>query len=255
MAAKCSCGGEETFMDGKNLRRFEGRVLWTLLVLALSVALWPVGQWFYGWINQQVLAAQWRQARIIHPSPKEWRPLPRGGTTQKVGNKKAAQHAKITSRPKAKASPVKTVAYRNLAAPLPVHWPSVRVVCSKIGLDAVVVQGVEPQSLRRGPGHDPRSAAPGEGNCVIAAHRNAYGWWFRHLDKLAPGDPIALETPEARFIYHVVDSYIVDTDNTAALAQNPDSFPPVLTLYSCTLPKSERRLVVVAVLESGAPAS
>ena len=57
----------------------------------------------------------------------------------------------------------------------------------------VVVSGTTYEELKRGPGHYPHSAAPGEdGNVAVAGHRTTYGAPFFDLDALAAGDRLDL---------------------------------------------------------------
>jgi len=55
-----------------------------------------------------------------------------------------------------------------------------RIQIGKIGIDYVFVQGTDGASLRKGPGHYPTTALPGQGRTVaIAGHRTTYGAPFR----------------------------------------------------------------------------
>jgi sortase A len=122
------------------------------------------------------------------------------------------------------------------------------LIIPEIGLDTVVLQGWEDDVLRRGPGHAPTTAPPGVGNCVIAAHRNVYGSWFRRLDELLPDSVIQLKTPRATYTYRVALAYsITDTDTTVLQQPSGADDRPRLTLVTCTLPHSSTRLVTVAV--------
>ena len=59
--------------------------------------------------------------------------------------------------------------------------PVARIVIPAIGVDEVVVEGVDQDQLAAGPGHLPRSALPGDsGNAVISAHRDRQ---FHGLDQ------------------------------------------------------------------------
>jgi sortase A len=125
------------------------------------------------------------------------------------------------------------------------------LIIPDIGLDVVTVQGVDHRALRRGPGHDPASVWPGEvGNCIIAGHRNVWGSPFWRLNELGPGNRIELRTPRQSYIYRVSHTSVVAETDAGAL-----SFPrhgraaPRLTLYTCTLPKTTQRVLVVANLE------
>ncbi|MBC7235243.1 MAG: sortase, partial [Chloroflexi bacterium] len=54
-----------------------------------------------------------------------------------------------------------------------------------LGLDAPIVEGDDWESLKKGVGHRPGTAPPGaNGNCVLAAHNDVYGAWFRDVHTL-----------------------------------------------------------------------
>src|SRR5947207_11340824 len=69
----------------------------------------------------------------------------------------------------------------------------------KLNLDTVMVEGIDPATLREGPGHYPASSQPcARGNMAIAGHRTTYGRPFGGLDQLTAGDKITLVTPQRR---------------------------------------------------------
>lgn len=117
----------------------------------------------------------------------------------------------------------------------------------KIGVTVAVVEGVDPGSLRKGPGRYPGSAWPGRsGNLAIAGHRDIYGSWFRRLDQLVPGDVIVAVDPPHRFRYVVERSYTVGPDDREPLRPTTQ---PVLTLTTCTpFGVNTQRLIVRARL-------
>lgn len=125
-----------------------------------------------------------------------------------------------------------------------------RITAPSIGLDAMVVElkGLDDvENLKRGPGHVPGTALPGEsGNCVISGHRTTYGAPFRDVDRLRPGDPVVLQTPGGRYEYLVTGQRVVLPGDMSVLEPTPD---PILTLTACHPRYSaSRRLVVTAVL-------
>ncbi len=130
------------------------------------------------------------------------------------------------------------------------EWLPNRILIPSIKLDAIAVRGVGEESLKKGPGRDPDSALPGHsGNCVIAAHRNAYGWWFYNLNELPSGAHIELRTPCGSYIYALTSTRVLP--ETATWALNPPQDPnavPRLTLYTCALPHGSHRIVVTAKL-------
>jgi sortase A len=124
-----------------------------------------------------------------------------------------------------------------------------------IGVDKIVVEGVDVADLKKGPGHYPGSPLPGQpGNAAIAGHRTTYGAPFNRLDELAEGDEILVTTVQGSFRYQVREQLIVNPDQVEVLDDFGDDR---LTLTACHPKYSARqRIVVVAALESpAAPAS
>lgn len=122
----------------------------------------------------------------------------------------------------------------------------------------VVVQGVDPDSIRYAPGHDPRTAMPGElGNFVVAGHRTPAIFW--DLDIMKVGDPVIVETREKWFVYTTTLLHVVSNNGVQILAPVPNQpgvtpTEPMLTLFTCQ-PKTgnEQRLVLHARLTSSQP--
>jgi sortase A len=74
----------------------------------------------------------------------------------------------------------------------------------------VVVEGVSTSDLKKGPGHIPGTAMPGEvGNVVLSGHRTTYGAPFERFDELQPGDAVVVETRDTWFTYTVTGTRIV----------------------------------------------
>lgn len=226
-------------------------IAWGMLLVGIMMLAWPTGEALYGSWSQYQLRAAFRAESRRMPSMRQAKyPLSvpiahkiTGETTRKLGPAQS-----LTQVPR-KSTLQKIAAKRQLT---PARWQATQIMIPSIELDALVVSGISKAALRRGPGHDPATALPGQaGNCVIAAHRNAYGWWFKRLDEIQDGDFIYLETPQNTYIYQVAFSRTVDAGERAILAPPPSTLAtPRLTLYTCTLPKSQFRLVVVANLVS-----
>jgi sortase A len=73
-----------------------------------------------------------------------------------------------------------------------------------IGVDFIVLQGVDLKWLKEGPGHVPQTPLPGQpGNVALAGHRTTYAAPFNRLDELQPGDDITFETVQGTFTYKV----------------------------------------------------
>lgn len=112
-------------------------------------------------------------------------------------------------------APVKGAAIANLVIP-------------RIGLSAVVVEGVEDRELKLAAGHIPGTALPGEpGNIGIAGHRDTF---FRPLRLIRKDDVIALTIPKGEDQYRVVSTEIVSPDDVEVLYPTSRD---TLTLVTC----------------------
>ncbi|MBX5465958.1 MAG: class D sortase [Firmicutes bacterium] len=93
-------------------------------------------------------------------------------------------------------------------------------------LSAVVVAGTNEALLAAAPGWVTTTALPGQaGTAVIAAHNATF---FRHLDRLRPGDTIAVATAQGAFRFQVTGSRIV-----RAGAPLRNTVRPSLALEAC----------------------
>ena len=126
----------------------------------------------------------------------------------------------------------------------------------------VVVQGVSVPDLKKGPGHLPGSALPGElGNLVVSGHRTTYGAPFSDLDRLRDGDAIVVETRDSWFTYRVTGTQIVlpsAIEVTYPVPGRQGAAPTsrLVTLTTCNPKFSAReRLIVRGQLEARRPTS
>lgn len=120
----------------------------------------------------------------------------------------------------------------------------------RLELKAVILQGDSSQVLRRGIGHLPKTAMPGElGNVGLAGHRDSF---FRPLRKIHPGDMITLRTLKGEFRYRVESTRIVSPANVEVLAPTGKR---ELTLVTCFpfnyVGRAPHRFVVRALQVSG----
>ena len=87
-----------------------------------------------------------------------------------------------------------------------------------MGLNAIVVNGTDSATLKRGPGRYLGSRMPGEGELVyVAGHRTTYGAPFSKIDRLRKGDRVFVELPYATFEYAVTGHRIVPASRISAL--------------------------------------
>jgi sortase A len=125
--------------------------------------------------------------------------------------------------------------------------PIARLRIPRLGLSAVVVQGTAGDDLSKGPGHYPKTQLPGErGTVGIAGHRTTFGAWFRHVDKLKPGDPIRVAMPYGNFTYRVERTRIVPSD--ALWITNKVSYNRLVLSACHPLYSASERIVVFARL-------
>lgn len=125
-----------------------------------------------------------------------------------------------------------------------------RIEIPSIGVDWTVVEGVSRSDLRRGAGHMPDTALPGQpGNAVISGHRTTYGAPFHDLGEASKGDLITITTASGSHVYQIVRKEVVLPNETWVTGQWEGSW---LTLTTCH-PKfsSRERLVVFARLVGG----
>jgi sortase A len=115
-----------------------------------------------------------------------------------------------------------------LRTEIPAGSPISRIESLRIGLSAVVVEGIKPRSLRLAVGHIPGTAFPGEpGNIGIAGHRDTF---FRQLRDIREDDVITLTTPGRSYEYSVESTQVVDPTDVQVL---DGSNQPILTLVTC----------------------
>ncbi|HKO15820.1 MAG TPA: class D sortase [Gemmatimonadaceae bacterium] len=105
--------------------------------------------------------------------------------------------------------------------------PVARLVIPRLGLDDIVLEGVDGDELNAGPGHLPGSAFPGAaGNAVISAHRDRH---FHRMDELQPGDTILTESGQQSTTWVVTGRTVVGRNRPALFAAST----PTLTLTTC----------------------
>lgn len=142
--------------------------------------------------------------------------------------------------------------------------PVFKLEIPAIDVDHIVVEGVETEQLKLGPGHYPACADqfslplcfedeseeywPGEeGRVIVSGHRTTYGAPFWDLDKLEEGDRIRTITKWGTFVYVVTETRVVDDDEPVVATGNSAE----LLLTTCT-PKfsADQRYLVLAELEA-----
>lgn len=105
--------------------------------------------------------------------------------------------------------------------------PVARLLIPRLGMDEIVIEGVDDDALNTGPGHLPGSAIPGApGNAIISAHRDRH---FARLGEIRVGDTVVTESRMHRRRWVVVSKRVV-LANAPALFRTSG---PTLTLTTC----------------------
>ena len=124
----------------------------------------------------------------------------------------------------------------------------------------VIIEGVSVADLRKGPGHYPGTALPGQiGNFVVSGHRTTYLAPFNKLGELHAGDRILIDTRANQYVYKVTSTKVVQPDDVGVAApvpEHPKANPTkrIITLTTCN-PKysAAQRLIVFGQLISTTP--
>jgi sortase A len=120
---------------------------------------------------------------------------------------------------------------RLYGASLHVGDPIGRLQIGRIGLNMIVVQGTDEETLKKGPGHYLTTGLPGEGQLIyVAGHRTTYLAPFSHIDAIRPGDRMTLTVPYGSFNYQALRHYIVPADDLAVLSTHGRE---ILRLQAC----------------------
>lgn len=125
-----------------------------------------------------------------------------------------------------------------------------RIVIPTAEVDDIMVEGVDRDVLKKGPGHMPWTPLPGQpGNAVISGHRTTYGAPFFYLDQVKIGDDIYIDTGIGRHTYRVREILVVEPTDVWVTEAREGAW---LTLTTCTPRYSAaQRLVIVAELVAG----
>jgi len=109
--------------------------------------------------------------------------------------------------------------------------PVGRLRIGRIGLNMVVVQGTDHETLKRGPGHYIGTGLPGQGHLIyVAGHRTTYLAPFAWINNIRTGDYLRFEVPYGTFTYRAVRHYVVAENDVAVLQ---DHGREILRLQAC----------------------
>jgi sortase A len=146
---------------------------------------------------------------------------------QEARQAKSSQPPPPSPQPPVAADP-ESVRRERLRAAGPEGSPLGRIEISTLGVEVMILEGVEPRTLRRAVGHVPGTALPGEqGNVALAGHRDTFFRALRDIDKDAE---ITLTTLQGSYRYRVDSTTVVEPQAVEVLA---DSSGATLTLITC----------------------
>jgi LPXTG-site transpeptidase (sortase) family protein len=103
-----------------------------------------------------------------------------------------------------------------------------KILIPRLGITAIVDEGIDGKTLRLSVGHIPSTALPGQrGNVGIAGHRDTF---FRPLRNIQRNDIITFTTLRGDYRYRVVSIKVVGPNDVAVLDSDGTE---ILTLVTC----------------------
>ena len=201
-----------------NKERIKNKLSWVLVISGILLMLYPLFTRVY---------AQYYQARLMIV-PEEYQ---NPALEYPVESLRLPGEADEVEKPPVKHMP--DGAFMTIEIP-------------NLDLYAVVLECTDRPTLNKGPGWYKESVLPGEGNTAIAGHRNTYGAWFRHVDKLKEGDEIIIGYDSKGYIYKVERVFPIAKNDWSVIES---CGYPALTLTTChPVGSARQRLVVRAAL-------
>lgn len=126
-------------------------------------------------------------------------------------------------------------------------WPVARLQVIDKDVDLYVLADASGRSLAFGPGYVNGTAAIGEGNTVLAGHRDTH---FAFLRDLQPGDELAIQTADGRqWHFQLNETHVIDSRHERL--QFDENVGATITLLTCypfgaIIPGGPLRYVAVA---------
>jgi len=193
-------------------------------------------------LNHEVTMARAAPEEVVAPTPTplvSFERLP-GGHTPPSDSAAAVPEVPVHLQKWVQPAPAQPV-------PTPGASQATRVVIPGIGVDAPVVEGVDWEDLKKGVGHLPGSANPGErGNVYLAAHNDIFGEIFRDLENLELGDEFLVYSGGQPYRYVVTSKRIIEPTDVSVMYP---STKPIATLQTCyPYLVDTQRLVVIGEL-------
>lgn len=104
-----------------------------------------------------------------------------------------------------------------------------RIQIARLGMAAMLVNGVDDNDLQRAVGHIPGTPLPGDsGNVALAGHRDTF---FRPLRNIRVADQIEVTTLSGTYRYRVASTTVVDPEDVWVLKPTPDESLTLVTCY------------------------
>lgn len=104
-----------------------------------------------------------------------------------------------------------------------------KLLIPKIDGELPIVQGVNPDDLLKGVGHDVDTLLPlSGGQTVLSGHRDTV---FRGVGKLELGDKFIMKLPYGDFAYELVKTQIVDANDRTIIVPHDEETLTVTTCY------------------------
>ncbi|TYS62043.1 class D sortase [Bacillus infantis] len=92
-----------------------------------------------------------------------------------------------------------------------------------------IIEGTDEEELEKGVGHYAGTVFPGQKDQILlSGHRDTV---FRKIGELKMGDELVVKMPYGDFTYEIIDSFIVDADDTTVI--KPTAPEEILTLSTC----------------------
>jgi len=106
--------------------------------------------------------------------------------------------------------------------------PFGKISIPRVGVSAIVAEGIDERTLRHAVGHFPESATPDTaGTVALAGHRDTF---FRGLRNVRINDLVTLETPRGKYQYQVTRTTVVGPEHVELVRPSSQSD---LTLVTC----------------------
>lgn len=252
---------EATATRPKRVRKFDRPPPphdWRWWVGGVGKTLIATGLLLFGFVAYQLWGTGIETARAQNSLENEFEELLAG--TPPTTAAPATTAAPVDTIP-AESAPAESVPVTAPPEPVPVASvppitegdPIARIELPRIGVDKIVVAGVDKSDLKKGPGHYPETPLPGQlGNSAIAGHRTTFGQPFFDVDKLDVGDEIIVTTLAGRYVYRVTGQQIVSPSDYEVISTT-DPTKATLTLTSCE-PKytARERIIIFSELDAAA---